>query len=57
MEGSITTEQMKRYRSDFLRIQALAIETESFESLTKNQITSAEAALNMALPLSDLNPF
>jgi len=54
MEGSITTEQMKRYRSDFLRIQALAIETASF---TNKEITSAEDALNMALPLDTLKPF
>jgi len=54
MDGSITTEQMKRYRSDFLRIQALAIETASF---TNKEITSAEDALNMALPLDTLKPF
>lgn len=53
MGTSVTSEQLAKYRSDFLQIQALAIETEAF---TEKGYT-ATAALDAALPLEDLNPF
>jgi len=54
MASDVTNEQMKRYRSDFIKMQALAIETESFN---KAGFDSAEKALEAALPLGTLNPF
>lgn len=54
MDASITSAQVANYRSDFLQIQALAIDPTPF---TEKGYTTAEKALNMALPLDTLNPF
>ena len=53
MDQTMTSEQISEYRSDFLRIQALAIDTESF----REKYDNAEDALNLALPLTNLHPF
>lgn len=54
MNEAMTSEEMSRYRSDFLQTQVLAIECKSF---TDGNYTTAEAALEAALPLDKLNPF
>lgn len=54
MGTSVTSEQLAKYRADFLQIQALAIETEAFND---KDYDTAEGALNAALPLTGLNPF
>ena len=58
MDTTITNEEIARYRSDFLQTQVLAIGAGDFASITipGNQ-TRAEAALELALPLNELNPF
>ncbi|MBE5784000.1 MAG: hypothetical protein E7329_11880 [Clostridiales bacterium] len=53
MDASITSRQLGRYQSEFLKIQALAIETKAFAEATDN----AQEALEMALPLDTMNPF
>lgn len=54
MDASVTSQQFSRYRSDFLRIQALAIDPTPF--VNKGYL-SAQEALDMAIPLNTLNPF
>lgn len=55
MKADVTSEQLARYRSDFIQMKVLAIETDSFK---KNDVPmSASDALNMALPLQSFNPF
>lgn len=54
MDSSVTSEQLARYRGDFLQMQALAVDPTPF--LGKGYLT-AEAALDAALPLRTLNPF
>ena len=54
MDDSVTSEEISRYRADFLQTQVLAIDPTPF---TDNDITTAEEALNLALPLGTLNPF
>ena len=54
MDTAVTSEEISRYRSDFLQTQVLAIEPAPF---TEKGYTTAEAALNMALPLDKLSPF
>lgn len=54
MDTAVTSEQLARYRSDFLQIQALAIDPTPF---TEKGFTTAKAALDKALPLDELNPF
>lgn len=60
MDTTVTSEQVARYRSDFLQTQVLAIGAGDFtaEKVTVplNQ-TLAEAALDLALPLDTLSPF
>ena len=53
MDESITSEQMARYRSDFVQTQALAIDPTPFAEMAP----TAEKALELALPLNSLNPF
>lgn len=56
MNTAVTSAQISRYRHDFLQVQALAIEAEAFASEYSN--TTAEQALNMALPITEtFNPF
>ena len=54
MDDSVTSEEISRYRADFLQTQVLAIDPAPF---TDKGITTAEDALNLALPLLTLNPF
>lgn len=55
MDDSVTSEEISRYRSDFLQTQVLAIDPTPF---TAQSITTAEDALDLALPISDtFNPF
>ncbi|MBR4039930.1 MAG: hypothetical protein IKJ11_07515 [Clostridia bacterium] len=54
MDASMTSEQIARYRSDFLQTQVLAIDPAPF---TEKGYATAEAALDMALPLNTLSPF
>lgn len=54
MDTAVTSEQVARYRSDFLQTQVLAIDPTPF---TEKGFTTAEAALDKALPLNTLNPF
>ena len=54
MDDSVTSEEISRYRADFLQTQVLAIDPTPF---TDKDITTAEEALNLALPLDTLNPF
>ncbi|MBE5801326.1 MAG: hypothetical protein E7319_03465 [Clostridiales bacterium] len=53
MSNSITSEQLARYRKDFVQMQVLAIDPTPFSDVAP----SAVEALNMALPLDTLNPF
>ena len=55
MDTAITSEEISRYRSDFLQAQALAIDPTPFTA-EKGYITAMDA-LNAALPLEHLNPF
>lgn len=55
MDTAVTSEQLSRYRSDFLKIQALAIDPAPFRE--EANITDAVQALDMALPIDKLNPF
>lgn len=54
MDAAVNSEQLSRYRSDFLKIKALAIDPAPF---IENGFTTAEAALDKALPIETLNPF
>ena len=54
MDTAVTSEDLSRYRSDFLQVQALAIDPAPF---IEKGYETAEAALNLALPLDTLNPF
>lgn len=54
MDDSVTSEEISRYRSDFLQTQVLAIDPTPF---TDANITTAVDALDLALPLKTLNPF
>lgn len=54
MDSAVTSRQIDRYRSDFLQAQVLAIDPEPF--IEKGYDTAAKA-LDMALPLENLNPF
>lgn len=54
MDSTITSEEISRYRSDFLQTQVLAIDPTPF---TNQNIANAVDALNLALPLDTLNPF
>lgn len=51
MDTSITSEQMDKLSSNFLQMQVLAISASEFTDM------SATAALDMALPLTNFNPF
>ena len=53
MDTAVTSQQISRYRDDFLQTQVLAIDPTSFEKVAQ----TAEEALNLALPLDTLNPF
>lgn len=53
MDAAVTSEQIRRYRSDFLQTQVLAIDPTPF---AKTAPTAMEA-LDLALPLDTLNPF
>lgn len=54
MDDSVTSEEIGRYRADFLQTQVLAIDPKPF---TGEGITTAKDALDLALPLDTLNPF
>lgn len=54
MDRDITNDQIGRYRSDFLRIQVVAIDPTPFMT---TETTTVVDALDMALPLNNLNPF
>lgn len=54
MDTAFTSEQISRYKSDFLKVQVLAIDPAPFN---EKGYSTAEAALDMALPISTLNPF
>lgn len=55
MSTAITSEEISRYRSDFLQTQVLAIDPAPF---TNKGYTTAEGALDLALPISaTFNPF
>lgn len=54
MDDSVTSEEIGRYRADFLQTQVLAIDPTPF---TGEGITTAKDALELALPLDTLNPF
>ena len=54
MDPSVTSEEIGRYRSDFLQARALAIDPAPF---AEKGYAAAETALDMALPLESLNPF
>lgn len=54
MDAAVTNEDLSRYRSDFLQAQVLAIDPTPF---TEKGYTYAQAALDLALPLENLNPF
>ena len=54
MDEAITSEMIARYRSDFLQTQVLAIDPAPF---TEKGYTTAQQALDLALPLGTLNPF
>ncbi len=54
MDDSVTSEEISRYRSDFLQTQVLAIDPTPFPNA---DITTAKDALDKALPLGTLNPF
>ena len=54
MDTSITSTQLSRYRSDFLQTQVLAIDPTPF---IEEGYTTAEKALDMALPIDTLSPF
>lgn len=54
MDDTVTSEEISRYRADFLQTQVLAIDPKPF---TDKDITTAEDALDLALPLDTLNPF
>lgn len=53
MDASVTSEQISRYRSDFLQTQVLAIDPTPFAETA----STAKAALDLALPIDTLNPF
>lgn len=56
MDPGITSEDMSRYRSDFLQMQVLAISAAQFAEA--NAASTAVDALNLALPLgANFNPF
>ena len=54
MNTAVTSEDLSRYRADFLQTQVLAIESQLFNN---KGYTTAVAALDAALPLGTLNPF
>ena len=57
MDESVTSEQIARYRSDFLQVQGLAIGADDFQNSDGTQM-SAQEALNLALPIdANFNPF
>lgn len=59
MDRDITSQQIVRYRSDFLQTQVLAIEADLFMQPDENGAVTYTAveALDMALPLDGFNPF
>ena len=62
MDKHVTSEQIRRYRSDFMQAQVLAIDADTFlNARDKNDqpiYPTPEAALDAALPLNDPNrPF
>lgn len=64
MDKSITNQQLSCYRDDFLQVQVLAVETETFaelvaksEDVKAGKISPAQYVLDMAIPLAELNPF
>ena len=55
MDDTVTSEEISRYRADFLQTQVLAIDSLTFK---EKNITTAKEALNLALPInSNFNPF
>jgi len=56
MDTSVTNEMLSGYRSDFLQMKALAVETAVFQANDEVTDDSAEGVLNLALPLGT-NPF
>lgn len=54
MDSSMTSAELDNYRSDFIQTQVLAIDPTPF---TEKDCTTAQAALDVALPLKTLNPF
>ena len=54
MDQSMTSEEISRYRTDFLKTQALAMDPTPF---INKGIAAATEALDLALPLETLNPF
>lgn len=57
MVSILTNEQLAAIRPDFLKIKALAIRAEDFvDQETKNPFSAVDA-LNLALPLTNFNPF
>lgn len=64
MDKSITNQQLSCYRDDFLQVQVLAVETETFadvvaksEDVKAGKMSPAQYVLDMAIPLTKLNPF
>lgn len=58
MDKEVTSKQIGEYRSDFLKTQVLAIEADLFTTdKDGNQIRTPAQALDLALPLTDFNPF
>jgi len=54
MDSDVTSEQIARYRSDFMQMQVLAIDPTPF---TEKGYTTAVQALDLALPLDTFRPF
>lgn len=63
MDKSITNQQLSCYRDDFLQVQVLAVETATFAELVEKSkdvaegMSPAQYVLDMAIPLTELNPF
>lgn len=66
MDHSVTSQEIARYRSNFLMMQVMAIEAQPFIKAEEAAVDAnsqvdvsavAQKALNAALPLKDLNPF
>lgn len=61
MDAAMTSAQLANYRSDFLQMQAMAVDPTPFMNSTNERkspvAADATEVLNLALPLGTLNPF